>query len=138
MYKIIKKIWDSKIKIAKLQRDYELKKIAHSAAHNIAINHKDNTIIGYPTKLYKMIYKREYNRILKVLTYEGTNNGKITKEAYNKSQSIEGHPNFEGFIRAFWRRIDKYKNDYGPELPEKLPVEFKANMITAAILLKDE
>lgn len=48
----------------------------------------------------------------------------------------ENHPNFEGFIRAFWRRIDMYKNDYGKELPEKLPVPIKSAMITAMMLLR--
>jgi hypothetical protein len=33
--------------------------------------------------------------------------------------------------RSFWRRIEPYKNDYGRELPEQLPVEFFAHMATA-------
>jgi len=44
---------------------------------------------------------------------------------------IENHPMFEAFIRAFWRRIEPYKNEYDKELPEKMPVEFKASMTTA-------
>lgn len=50
---------------------------------------------------------------------------------------IEEHPNFEGFIRAFWRRIEPYKNNYGKELPEELPVEFTAHMATAGELLQE-
>lgn len=41
----------------------------------------------------------------------------------------------EGIARAFWRRINMYKNDYDKELPEKLPVEFMASMTTALLLL---
>lgn len=33
--------------------------------------------------------------------------------------------------RSFWRRIEPYKNNYGKELPEKLPTEFMAHMATA-------
>ena len=42
----------------------------------------------------------------------------------------------EGFIRAFWRRIEPYKNMYGKELPDELPLEFKSHAETAAILLR--
>lgn len=34
-------------------------------------------------------------------------------------------------VRGFWRRINRYKNNYDAELPEKLPVEFEASMRTA-------
>ena len=34
-------------------------------------------------------------------------------------------------VRAFWRRIYAYRNDYGIELPKPLPVEFMAHMATA-------
>ena len=34
-------------------------------------------------------------------------------------------------IRAFWRRIYPYRNDYGIELPTPMPVEFMAHMATA-------
>lgn len=34
-------------------------------------------------------------------------------------------------VRAFWRRIYAYRNDYGIELPKPLPVEFFAHMATA-------
>lgn len=33
--------------------------------------------------------------------------------------------------RAFWRRIEPYKNDFKKELPENLPVEFESFMGTA-------
>ena len=52
--------------------------------------------------------------------------------------NIESNKNFEGFIRAFWRRIEPHKNDYDKELPEELPIEFKAHMATASILLRQE
>lgn len=38
------------------------------------------------------------------------------------------------FIRAFWRRVNAYKNLYDKELPEKMPVEFRANMETALLV----
>ncbi len=37
--------------------------------------------------------------------------------------------------RAFWRRIEPFKNDYGKELPIPLPVEFQAHMATALSLI---
>ena len=37
----------------------------------------------------------------------------------------------EQVCRAFWRRIEPFKNQYGKELPENLPVEFLAHMATA-------
>lgn len=45
-------------------------------------------------------------------------------------------PRLEGFIRAFWRRIEPYKDDYGRELPRTIPVEFKAHMITALMVFE--
>ncbi|HAC30678.1 MAG TPA: hypothetical protein DCF82_23170 [Marinobacter hydrocarbonoclasticus] len=41
----------------------------------------------------------------------------------------------ERVVRAFWRRIYPYRNDYDKELPEKLPVEFLAHMTTALCAL---
>ncbi len=49
---------------------------------------------------------------------------------------IEEHPNYNGFIRAFWRRIEPFKNQYGKELPKELPDEFIAHMATAGLLLQ--
>jgi len=46
----------------------------------------------------------------------------------------EDHPKFEAFIRAFWRRIEPYKNKHGKELPGEMPVEFKASMATALLI----
>ena len=40
--------------------------------------------------------------------------------------------------RAFWRRIEPYKNDFEKELPEKLPVEFQSFMGTALSWLDDK
>ena len=51
------------------------------------------------------------------------------------ANDIINNPGFENFIRAFWRRIDAYKNDYSKELPEKLPVEFRSSMETALIAI---
>lgn len=42
----------------------------------------------------------------------------------------------EGLSRAFWRRIEPYKNDYGKELPAELPKEFRAHMTTALMVLE--
>ncbi len=42
----------------------------------------------------------------------------------------------DGFIRAFWRRVEPYKNDHEPELPEEIPVEIKCAFETASILLR--
>lgn len=53
------------------------------------------------------------------------------------SLPIEEHPNFEAFIRAFWRRIEPYKNDYGKELPEEIPGEFVWAMSSAGLLLRE-
>ena len=40
--------------------------------------------------------------------------------------------------RAFWRRIEPYKNKFEKELPEKLPVEFESFMGTALSQLEDK
>lgn len=42
------------------------------------------------------------------------------------------------FIRAFWRRIEPYKNDYEKELPADMPVEFSCAFDTASMLLNKE
>lgn len=52
------------------------------------------------------------------------------------SVDLEDHPDFEGFIRAFWRRIEPYKNDYGKELPKEMPVEFRCHMGTALSIFR--
>jgi len=51
-------------------------------------------------------------------------------------KDLSEHPDFENFIRAFWRRIYVYKDKYGKELPEELPVEFRASMATALLAFK--
>ena len=40
--------------------------------------------------------------------------------------------------RAFWRRIEPYKNEFESELPEKLPVQFSSFMGTALSWLDDK
>lgn len=40
--------------------------------------------------------------------------------------------------RAFWRRIEPYKNDFERELPEELPVQFRSFMGTALSWLEDK
>lgn len=46
--------------------------------------------------------------------------------------------NKNSFIRAFWRRIEMYKNDFEKELPEEIPVQFSSAFETASILLRGE
>ena len=46
--------------------------------------------------------------------------------------------NKNGFIRAFWRRIEMYKNDFEKELPKEMPIEFSTAFETASILLRGE
>ena len=41
----------------------------------------------------------------------------------------------DSIARAFWRRIEPFKLNFGRELPKDLPVEFKAHMATALTLL---
>ena len=60
----------------------------------------------------------------------------LKNEQFNEHvKSISDHKQFENFIRAFWRRIEPYKNDYEKELPEDMPVEFVASMATALLQL---
>lgn len=42
-----------------------------------------------------------------------------------------------GVARAFWRRIEPYKDKFEKELPESLPVEFMSFMGTALSQLED-
>jgi hypothetical protein len=45
----------------------------------------------------------------------------------------------EQIVRAFWRRIYVYRNDYdGNELPGKLPIPFQCSMGTALTLIDDQ
>jgi hypothetical protein len=44
------------------------------------------------------------------------------------------HPMFYAFIRAFWRRINAHKNDFENEIPEEMPVQFRASMETALLV----
>jgi len=43
----------------------------------------------------------------------------------------------ENIARAFWRRIEPYKDDYDRELPDKMPVEFLTHMNTALSILHE-
>ena len=43
----------------------------------------------------------------------------------------------DGIARAFWRRIEPFKLNFGKELPKDLPIEFKAHMATALTLLHE-
>lgn len=44
----------------------------------------------------------------------------------------------ESIARAFWRRIEPFKNGHDKELPLTLPVEFRAHMGTALSILDDD
>jgi hypothetical protein len=62
-------------------------------------------------------------------------NGKVaiytSPRPYN---ALPNHPMFDAFIRAFWRRIHAYKNDFEKELPEEMPVQLRASMETALLV----
>jgi hypothetical protein len=49
-------------------------------------------------------------------------------------ETLPRSQNFNAFIRAFWRRINAHKNDFGKELPEEMPVQFRASMETALLI----
>lgn len=44
--------------------------------------------------------------------------------------------NVEKFIRAFWRRIYPFRHAFDKELPEEMPVQFRAHCETAMIWLR--
>lgn len=44
----------------------------------------------------------------------------------------------DAFIRAFWRRINAYKNDFEKELPKEMPVQFRASMETALLVFDND
>lgn len=54
-----------------------------------------------------------------------------SEKVSNSLSNIESHPQFENFIRAFWRRIYMHRNDFGKELPDEMPVQFRASMAIA-------
>lgn len=58
----------------------------------------------------------------------------FSDRAENPYKNIPSHPKFEAFIRAFWRRINAHKNQYDKELPDKIPIEFRASMETALLV----
>lgn len=41
---------------------------------------------------------------------------------------------FDGFIRAFWRRVYGYRNGHSKDLGAPVPVEFRVSMETALCL----
>jgi hypothetical protein len=53
-------------------------------------------------------------------------------------EKLPSHKKFDAFIRAFWRRINAYKNDFDKELPEEMPVQFRASMETALLVFDDD
>jgi hypothetical protein len=60
----------------------------------------------------------------------------LSPRPYNE---LPNHPMFDAFIRAFWRRINAYKNGFDKELPEEMPVQLRASMETALLVFdKDE
>jgi hypothetical protein len=60
----------------------------------------------------------------------------VSKKFYPKTYRMNLSDRLIGGIaRAFWRRIEPYKNKYGPELPDDMPVEFVAHMGTALVML---
>lgn len=68
-------------------------------------------------------------------------NRELAYQLFNQNGAIDaavygGKLSDTGFIRAFWRRIFVYRNDFEKELPKELPVEFAAAFETAAILLR--
>ncbi len=49
----------------------------------------------------------------------------------------EDHPKFHRFIRALWRRIEPYKNDFEKDLPTPIPVVLRASTATALLVFDD-
>lgn len=41
-------------------------------------------------------------------------------------------------VRAFWRRIYLFRNDFDQELPPEVPVELSAHLVTALMHLEDD
>lgn len=64
MFEFLKFKWQAKVAIATMRKDVELKRVAHDAAHNIAITRIDKTVFGQPHRNYKEIYDSEYDRLL--------------------------------------------------------------------------
>jgi hypothetical protein len=58
--------------------------------------------------------------------------------AYRLYDELPKSSKFNAFIRAFWRRINAHKNDFDKELPEEMPVQFRASMETALLVFDKE
>ncbi|MBE8232345.1 MAG: hypothetical protein HAW67_01325 [Endozoicomonadaceae bacterium] len=71
---------------------------------------------------------KKQDSILKKLDQENTD---LACKVSTLSKPIEERKGYEGFIRAFWRRIEPFKDQYNKNLPSELPIEFKAHMATA-------
>lgn len=94
---------------------------------------EDTYISGSPTvNMHREILKLKDAAVRDALISLGW-----TPPTESSKSPIEEHQNFEAFIRAFWRRIEPYKNDHGKELPKEMPVEFIWAISTAAILLRE-
>jgi len=50
-------------------------------------------------------------------------------------ENIRSEKHAELIVRAFWRRIHVYRNDYLKELDDPIPVELLAAMLTSLLLL---
>lgn len=53
-----------------------------------------------------------------------------------KALEVPNEKMVEAIARAFWRRIEPFKDKHGKELQDKLPIEFQCHMGTALTLLK--
>lgn len=51
-----------------------------------------------------------------------------------KMKIDEDHPKIEFFIKALWRRIQPYKDEYEKDLPTPVPVWFRASTATALLV----
>jgi hypothetical protein len=57
-----------------------------------------------------------------------------SRSMWRPYETLPRSQNFNAFIRAFWRRINAHKNDFEKELPEEMPVQFRASMETALLI----
>ena len=93
---------------------------------------------GSPACANGTLYCEEYKTagFIKIPYRDYINNQKARYSVKKSPKQIHiDEETMEGIIRAFWRRIHAYRNDYERELPRPLPVEFKASMETALLLL---
>lgn len=64
---------------------------------------------------------------------EDAANSDVSPSEYKNECNLKTITDFQVMqvVRAFWRRIEPFKNLYGRDLPRELPVEFMAHMATA-------